>query len=96
MFATPLVITAHSLFRQRPPDSSPSTHTGIWLQLVVLFVLLFVRSLTGPSFQVMRWNLTMLMVLLVSCAALERIGRSGRRPLRAAFQRRLIAPSLMR
>ena len=72
-FVIPIVLAAFNLLRSRPRKSDSGTMTRLWLQLMTLFVLLFVRSLTGPSFQVMHPNLVMFMVLLIGIAAYRRI-----------------------
>jgi hypothetical protein len=42
---------------------------------MTLFALLFVRAITGPSFQVMHVNLSMFMMLLIGTQAYRRLSR---------------------
>ena len=77
VFILPIATSAFSLLMTRPHKNESKEMVRVWLQLMVLFVLLFVRSLTGPSFQVMHPNLVMFMMLLVGVAAYSRIKRQG-------------------
>ncbi len=73
IFVIPIILTAFRLFVTRPAKTDSVTSQVIWLQLMVLFGLLFVRSLTGPSFQVLHHNLVMYSLLLVGVAAYARL-----------------------
>lgn len=78
-FTVPILLTAFGLLRNIPRRRQLPAAMAIWLQLVAIFVLLFVRSLTGPSFQVMHPNLVMFMILAISIAALTRLTRVSAR-----------------
>lgn len=68
-----------NLWRTRPSRREmPSDNTWrfLWLQLAVLFIFLFIRSLTGPSFQVHNINLSLFALLLVCCSAMVRLQKS--------------------
>lgn len=73
VFVIPVIIVSMQLLMSIPRKTRPKTEQVLWLQLMALFVLLFVRSLTGPSFQVMHPNLVMFMILLVGVQAYRRL-----------------------
>ena len=75
-FVIPIIIVAVQLLLSIPKKTRPKREKMLWLQLMGLFVLLFVRSLTGPSFQVMHPNLVMFMMLLIGVQAYRRL-KSG-------------------
>ena len=74
IFSLPVLLTAASLFRTMPRKNNILLpETLAWLQLMSLFLLLFIRSLTGPSFQVLSGNVPLYVVLLIATSALVRI-----------------------
>jgi len=78
LFCFPIIITILGIVRSRPSASDSNLYRQIWMQCSCLLILLFVRSLTGPSFAVLHPNLTMFMVLIVSVPALSRLRYSER------------------
>ena len=72
IFITPIIITAYNMFRMLPKSNDPKHATTLWLLLLGLFIILIVRSLTGPSFAVMHPNLPMYIILLISVHALRK------------------------
>lgn len=72
IFIMPLLITARNMFFMFPKKSDDPHVTTLWLQLLGLFILLFVRSITGPTFAVMHTNLPMFMILIISVHALKK------------------------
>ena len=74
IFSLPVLLTALSLLKTMPRRKNIILpETLAWLQLMSLFILLFIRSLTGPSFQVLSGNVPLYVVLLVATSALVRI-----------------------
>jgi O-antigen ligase len=97
VFLIPIGLTALALIKTRPSRDQSSPEAQLWIQLLVLFLLLFVRSLTGPSFEVLHWNLVMFMVLIVSVSALSRLnGSTSRREISVPDRRASFQSSLMR
>ncbi len=96
IFLIPIGLTAVALIKARPSPGQSSPEARLWFQLLALFILLFVRSLTGPSFETLHWNLVMFMVLIVSVSALRRFGHSPRARKIEAPLRPPSPPSLMR
>jgi O-antigen ligase len=95
IFSVPIGLTAYYLFRTRPVQKTHPTEQGLWLELVTLFILLAVRSLTGPSFQVMHPNLVMFVLLVVCLNGLVRLTNSvsSRVPPARANSAQLSLPS---
>ncbi|WP_129127853.1 O-antigen ligase family protein [Geomonas oryzae] len=48
-------------------------HRLIWTEIAVIFIFLFFRSLTGPSFQNLNFNLTIFVFVMVCASAIRRI-----------------------
>lgn len=69
----PVAITAWSFLVTIPGKKDLPAYRLLWLELMSLFVIILVRSVTAPTFQVMHPNLVMFMVLIVSVAALRRL-----------------------
>jgi len=71
VFCMAVLGVALNLWRSRPLASGRNEipdHQFIWTELAVIFIFLFMRSLTGPSFQNLHFNLT-LFILVTVCAA---------------------------
>jgi O-antigen ligase len=75
IFIVPIIIVAMQLLLTIPNKTHPKAEKILWLQLMVLFVLLIVRSTTGPSFQSLHANLVMFMMLLIGAQAYRRLRR---------------------
>jgi O-antigen ligase len=76
IFVVPVIVVAMQLLLSRPNKTQPKTERMLWLQLMALFVLLIVRSITGPSFQFLHSNLVMFMMLLIGMQAYRRLRRT--------------------
>ena len=76
VFVIPVLCVGISLLRNKPRRPVSKTETAIWLQLVSLYIILIVRSFSGPSFQVLHHNLVIFMVMLVCTAAFIRLRRN--------------------
>jgi O-antigen ligase len=73
----PIVLALLSVFkdliRTRPSKYNAQNNNGfrfLWLQLASLFLILFFRSLTGPSFQIHHINLSIFVIIAVSSSFL--------------------------
>jgi len=76
LFCVPLVAIVHSLWRSRPWKAGfelASDFRFLWVQFFAVFFFLFLRSLTGPSFQNLHINLVIFVIVLVSTYRLDRI-----------------------
>ena len=49
---TPVIITAYKLIKTRPTRGTPHKETTLWFQLTSLYILILMRSLTGPHFRI--------------------------------------------
>lgn len=77
IFVIPIILTAARLFFTRPKSDEPIQSQIIWLQLMSIYILLLVRSITGSTFQVLHPNLVIYMFLIVAVEAYARIKRHG-------------------
>lgn len=69
-----------NLWRAKPlamSNRQESDHIFIWTQLVVIFIFLFCRSLTGPSFQIFHINLSIFVLVTVGAAAARRLAKEN-------------------
>lgn len=73
IFIIPIFKTALTLYKTRPKQNDASTESTIWLQLLSLFIILVIRSMSGPSFQVMHHNLVIYMIMIVSVSSFARL-----------------------
>lgn len=74
LLCVPVLSIASNLWTTRPWKTGltltiPSRF--IWMQLCIFFIFLFVRSLTGPSFQNLHINLVIFVILLVASFRLQ-------------------------
>lgn len=74
----PLLIIAYQLWTTRPDNRASSQERVIWLQLVSVYTIIIVRSMTGPTFQDFNINLVLLMLIILAVTAFTEIRRSGR------------------
>ena len=68
-----------NLYRSRPPvpcNKEITAHRLVWTELAVIFFFLFIRSLTGPSFQGLHVNLTFFVLVTVCAAAARRLKKA--------------------
>jgi O-antigen ligase len=82
LLCIPLLTIMFNLWRTRPWKMGldlKSQGRFIWIQLFALFSFLFIRSLTGPSFQNLHINLVIFIILLVSSFRLHKILASNRK-----------------
>ncbi|MBV6467364.1 MAG: hypothetical protein DCC43_15010 [Candidatus Brocadia sp.] len=73
---TALITVAWSLYKYRPSvieKELRSMWDSIWLLLLVLIFPIFIRSLTGPTFQVHHFNLFLFLILIICSAKVVRI-----------------------
>lgn len=61
----PILKLTFQLFFTRPKKSTDSDSKVVWLQLASLYVIIIIRSLTGPTFQDFHSNLFLMLMLLV-------------------------------
>lgn len=80
VFCVAVLSVLVNLWRSRPPVHSrkqDSDQVFIWTQLVVIFLFIFIRSLTGPSFQNLHINLTLFVLVTVGAAAVRRLAKES-------------------
>jgi len=80
VFLIPIFTIAVQLMRSRPSLSiltSQPDYSLLWMQTACVFVLLIVRSVTGPSFDAHHNNLTLFLGCAVAASALIRFRREG-------------------
>jgi O-antigen ligase len=77
IFIIPIILTAVRLFFTRPKRDETIQSRIIWLQLMAIYILLVVRSITGSTFQVIHPNLVIYMFLIVAVEAYARTKRHG-------------------
>jgi O-antigen ligase len=68
-----------NLWKSRPPAKSRSRlseHVFLWTQVTVIFIFIFLRSLTGPSFQLLHINLTLFVLVTVCAAAMVKLKKA--------------------
>jgi O-antigen ligase len=81
LICMPLLCAMFSLWKTRPHGFGRQESTGlsfIWLELMTFFLFLFVRSLTGPSFEILHVDLVIFVVFLVSSYRLRKIMADSR------------------
>ena len=72
-----------NLWRARPLATSQikeNDHIFVWTQLVVIFIFLFFRSLTGPSFQILHINLTIFILVTVGAGEAWKLKKTEKEP----------------
>lgn len=89
VFCVVVASVALNIWLSRPKACSMnglSEHQLIWTEAAVIFIFLFFRSLTGPSFQNLNFNLTIFVLVMVCASAIRRItiGQRANRGQRAA------------
>lgn len=65
----PLGIVAYKLYSRRPHAHSSSQERLVWLQLASIYIIVMVRSITGPTFQDYNINLVLLMLMIAMVTA---------------------------
>jgi uncharacterized membrane protein (DUF2068 family) len=76
LFCVPLFTIAFNLWKARPWKAGfdlTSDSRFLWVQLLAIFFFLFLRSLTGPSFQNLHINLVIFVLILVSTYRLRKM-----------------------
>jgi len=73
VFTLPALTSWYLLLKARPRPSTGAAGHAVWLQLMILLLFLTIRSLTGPSFQVMHPNLVLYMVAIVCINSFNRL-----------------------
>lgn len=68
----PLCIVACKLYSGRPHVHSTSQEKIVWLQLASIYVIVMMRSITGPTFQDYNINLVLLMLMIAMVTAFAR------------------------
>jgi len=79
VFCLAVLTVMINLWKSWPRDQAPLQDSGqlfIWTQLVSIFLFIFVRSLTGPSFQILHVNLTIFVLLTVCAAAMVKLKKA--------------------
>lgn len=77
----PLGIVAYKLCRDRPHSSTSAHERVVWLQLVTIYIIIMMRSITGPTFQDFNINLVLLMLVILSATAYAEIKRASEMPV---------------
>jgi O-antigen ligase len=77
----PLGIVAYRLYRDRPHSRTSGQEKVIWLQLVTIYIIIMMRSITGPTFQDFNINLVLIMLVILSATAFAGIKRASERTL---------------
>jgi len=89
----PLLSIIANLWNTRPWKNKISLNSSIrflWVQLASIFIILFIRSFTGPSFQNLHINLILFAILIIGAYRLRTItnsillGDQGQVPIRSA------------
>lgn len=65
----PLSIVAYKLYSGRPRGHTSSQERVVWLQLAAMYIIVMMRSLTGPTFQDYNINLVLLMLMIAMVTA---------------------------
>lgn len=65
----PLSIVAYKLYSRRPHVHSSSQERLVWLQLASIYIIVMMRSITGPTFQDYNINLVLLMLMIAMVTA---------------------------
>lgn len=65
----PLSIVACKLYSGRPRVHASSQARSVWLQLASIYVIVMMRSITGPTFQDYNINLVLLMLMIAMVTA---------------------------
>lgn len=65
----PLSIVAYKLYSRRPRVHSSSQERLVWLQLASIYIIVMMRSITGPTFQDYNINLVLLMLMIAMVTA---------------------------
>lgn len=73
IFTIPVVLAGLKLLKTRPRESDADESKIIWMQLLSIYILLVVRSLTAPSFQVLHPSLVFFSIFLVALYAYARL-----------------------
>jgi len=76
LFCIPLFTIVYNLWKARPWKTGfdlSSDWRFLWVQLLAVFFFLFLRSLTGPSFQNLHINLVIFVLVLVSTYRLRKM-----------------------
>ena len=75
IFLAPIAITAWNIYVTRPsrtPGGQRPAYQLLWMQTAGLFIMLFLRSLSGPSFDANHFNLILFLVSTIGAATLVR------------------------
>ena len=70
VFLAPLAITFYTLFKSRPVLRTQPLLKLCWLQIASLFIIIFIRSLSGPTFQVLHLNLVFYSFIIIAARSL--------------------------
>jgi O-antigen ligase len=65
----PLSIVACKLYSERPRGHTSSQERLVWLQLASMYIIVMMRSITGPTFQDYNINLVLLMLMIAMVGA---------------------------
>jgi len=71
LFLFSVFLLLHSLYKYRLGNTPKNTHKNwniIWLSITSIFIMIFIRSMTGPSFQNLHMNLILYMLVTISIA----------------------------
>jgi len=77
VFLSPLVLTIKNIYKSRPVGKISKTDQFLWLQIAVFFTIIFIRSLSGPTFQVLHHNLIFYGLILIVSHRFLKIRKRG-------------------
>jgi len=78
IFLMPIFKITRQLLKTYPNKLTETTEKLVWFQLSSIFIILIMRSLTGPTFQDFHSNLCLMMLLIVSVNGYKNIIIKGR------------------
>ena len=87
IFIVPIIIIAWHIYISRPthvPAGRSDAYRMLWMQTAGLFIILLIRSSSGPSFDANHFNLILFLVCSIGAATLARERRISQTPLKQA------------
>jgi O-antigen ligase len=85
-----IVKIVYQLLKYRPRRHDTSQDKLLWLELVTLFIIVFMRSLTGPTFQDFNINLVLLMLLIIALSTIVRLRITNQKHIDSADERLML------
>jgi O-antigen ligase len=76
----PLLSIIINLWKTRPWKTGVSLNSPIrfiWIQMASIFIIVFIRSLTGPSFQILHISLIIFVILIIGSHRLRALSSSS-------------------